>query len=267
MVNLLAKSKLHQSFRQAKKIRRHRRRLRREGIEQCLVVSAYPKSGQTWVSRMVADAVGCEMVAYLSDANERQPRESGLDLSELLDDVVVARSHHTVDLLTLGGVKPDNIVSVVRDPRDISVSGSGFLFAADNVPSEERIDQMIDQMVERQRPDVRWQDMRWDDFVQSAIRRNVLMVRYTDLVRDTAGSLKKILTRLGYERSDEVIGRVVRFHNFDVSKARAAANGRPDVHQYLRRGEPGAYRDFLTVRQQARIEGEFRQTMEYFGYL
>tara|TARA_R110000868_G_scaffold83754_4_gene236557 strand:+ start:9122 stop:9925 length:804 start_codon:yes stop_codon:yes gene_type:complete len=267
MVNLLEKSKLHQTFRQARKIRRHRRKLIGEGVEQCVVVSAYPKSGNTWVARMVSDAIRCEMVAYLSDVQERLPRESGLDPAELRDDVVVARSHHTATLLTLGGVQPQDIAFVVRDPRDISVSGSGFLFASDNVPNEERIDQMIDQMVETQKPNVRWQDVRWDSFVQSAIRKNVLTIRYVDLVNDTAGVLKQILARLGHERSDELIDEVVRFHSFNTSKERAAASGRDDVHQYLRRGEPGAYRNYLNARQRERIESEFRQTMEYFDFL
>lgn len=267
MVNLLEDSKLHQTFRQVKKIRRHKRKLRREGVEQCVVVSAYPKSGNTWVARMVSDAIRCEMVAYLTDVNERLPRESGLEGTELRDDVVVARSHHTATLLTLGGVRTDDIAFVVRDPRDISVSGSGFLFSLDNVPNEELIDRMINQMVQTQKPDVRWQDVRWDHFVQSAIKKDVLIIRYVDLVNDTAGALKKILTRLGHERSDDVIDQVVRFHNFKTSKDRAAASGRHDVQRYLRRGEPGAYRNFLNARQQERIESEFRRTMQHFGYL
>ncbi len=267
MVNLLAKSKIHQTYRQVKKIHRHRRKLKNKGIECCHVVSGYPKSGNTWVARMLSDAIRCKMIGYLSDVDERVPHETSLETDELLDDVVVVKSHHTVSLLTLGGVNPNDIVFVVRDPRDISVSGSGFLFASDNVPSEKRIDQMIDLMVETQKPKVRWQDLCWREFVQGAIDKDVLMVRYEDLLQDTAGSLRRILTRLGYARSDDQIEHVVRLHSFDASRVRAQASGRDDVLRYLRQGQSGVFQTYLTPRQRQRIESEFRYTMKYLNYL
>lgn len=103
--------------------------------------------------------------------------------------------------------------------------------------------------------------------MQSAIDKNVLIIRYVDLINDTAGSLKKILRRLGHECSDEVIAQVVQYHSFKQSKERAAANGRLDVHKYLRSGEPGTYRRHLNKRQRERVESEFHDTMKYFGFL
>ena len=267
MVNFLERSKIHQTFRQAKKIRQHRRQLMGQGVERCHVVSAYPKSGNTWLARMLAHAICCEVVAYISDAKERVPRESSLHAEELRHDVVIARSHHMASLLMLGGFASNDIVSVVRDPRDIAVSGSGFFFSANNVPNENLIDQMIDQMVRTEKPCVRWQDVRWDTFVRSSIEKNVILVRYVDLLQDTKGVLKRILTRLGYDRSDEQIDEVVSYHSFASSKSRAAASGQNDVFQYLRSGEAGAYRTHLLPRQQQRIESEFGQTMRELGYL
>ena len=219
MANFLERSKIHVTFHQAKKIRRHNRKLKMEGVERCHVVSGYPKSGNTWLARMVSDLIGCELVAYLTDIREQLPRESHLAPDKLLRDVVVVKSHHTASLLKLGGVDLSDSVFVVRDPRDIAVSGSGFIFSSDNVPSEENIDRMIDLMVEAKKPGVRWQDLRWDCFLQSAIEKKVLMVRYEDLVTDPVGSLRRILTHLRYERSDDQIERVVSFHNFATAKA------------------------------------------------
>ncbi len=267
MTNIFAHSKIHTTYHQAKKIRRHLRRLDEDGFAHCHVVSGYPKSGNTWVARMVADAIGCEMEAYLTDVHKRLPRDSHVTPVERLKDVIVVKSHHTASLLSLGGVNSGNIVSIVRDPRDVAVSGSGFLFGSENIPNEERINQMIDLMVETQKPSVRWQDLRWDEFIQSAIDKNTLIVRYCDVQEDTVGSLHKILARLGYERSDDQIARVVKFHDFKASKLRSATDKTSETRQYFRQGKVGAYRDHLTQNQQLRIELKFKDMMKIFGYL
>ena len=267
MANFLKHSKIHVTFHQAKKIHRHKSKLKQRGVEKCHVVSGYPKSGNTWLARMLSDAIGCELVSYLTDFRERLLRESNNIPDEILRNVVVTKSHHTASLLKLGGINLRDTVFVVRDPRDIAVSGSGFLFASDNVPSEERIDKMIDQMVETQKPGVRWEDLRWDCFQQSAIEKKVLMVRYVDLLNDPVGSLGRILTHLRCERSNDRIEHVVSFHNFATSKTRAEASGRKDIHQFFRQGEAGAFQSYLTPRQRQRIESEFGYMMKHLGYL
>lgn len=267
MTNIFAFSKIHTTYHQVKNIRRHLSRLAKDGYARSHIVSGYPKSGNTWLARMIADAIGCDLEAYLTDVHRRLPVESNVILNERVRDTIVVKSHHTASLLKFGGVNLGDTISIVRDPRDVAVSGSGFLFGSENVPDEERVNQMIDQMTETTRPGVRWQDLRWDEFIKRAIDRNILIVRYEDLLADPLASVREILTKFGYERTEDQIERVATFHSFKASKARYEGNATSEQRQYFRQGKAGAFGEHLTQSQQLRIETEFQDMMKYFGYL
>lgn len=267
MTSPFAQTKWHQKFGQIKKIRRHVRKLRRQGVKRNIVVSGYPKSGNTWLTRMLADAAGSEMVAYLSDHRETLPRERGMVDSEIRKDIVTIKSHHTLPLLSLGGISLNDIVLVVRDPRDVAVSGSGFFFGTDNVPTPEAIDAMIDMMVTKKKPYVRWEDQRWDDFVKRSLNRGVPFVRYVDLVHNTKETLTPILNHLDLNLADETVDKIIAYHCFNRTNKRYAHTGQNEITRHLRSGKPGDYKKYLSARQKDRIENEFGPLMKTLGYL
>ncbi|MDO8288920.1 MAG: sulfotransferase domain-containing protein [Parvibaculum sp.] len=267
MASPFAQTKWHQNFGQIKKIRRHVRNLRREGVKRNIVVSGYPKSGNTWLTRMLADAAESEMVAYLSDHRKTLPRERGMVGHEMRRDLVTVKSHHTVSLLRMGGIPLTDIVLVVRDPRDVAVSGSGFFFGADNVPTPDSIDRMIDMMVTKNKPYVRWEDQRWDQFVEHSLNRGVPFVRYVDLVHNTKNTLTPILNHLDLNLTDEAVDRVIAYHCFDRANKRYTQTGQTEISRHLRSGKPGDYKKYLSIRQKDRIESEFGPLMKTLGYL
>ncbi|MGV8996764.1 MAG: sulfotransferase domain-containing protein [Parvibaculaceae bacterium] len=267
MASLFSDHAWHQTYHQAKKIRRHIRSLRREGINRNIVVSGYPKSGNTWLARMLADAASSELVAYLSDHHENLPRERGMVGSEVRQDISTIKSHHSLPLLRLGGVPKTDIAIIVRDPRDVAVSGAGFFFGTENLPTSESIDQMIDMMLAETKPSVRWNDQRWDRFVERSFSSNVPVIRYVDLVEHTATTLKPILDHLSLELQDEAIEQLVNYHSFDRAKKRSTRAGQSDISHHLRTGKSGEYKIYLSARQRDRIESEFRPVMQRLGFL
>lgn len=267
MASLLAHSRWHQTYHQAKKIRRHIRNLRREGITRNIIVSGYPKSGNTWLARMVADAASSELIAYLSDHRGNLPRERGMVGREARRDISTIKSHHSLPLLRLGGVPLSDIAVIVRDPRDVAVSGAGFFFNSENIPTPDSIDSMIDMMLAQTKPRIRWNDQRWDQFVERSLNRKVPVVRYVDLVERPAETLKPILSHLSLNLDDEAMNRLVTYHSFEHAKQRFQQSGQTDISRHLRKGKPGEYKTYLSISQRERIESEFRPLMQKLGYL
>ena len=267
MTTIPGLSKVYETYHQAKKIRRHVRKLRDEGTRRSIIVSGYPKSDNTWLTRMLADLAECEVVAYLSDYQDRLPRERGIVGREARRDIKTLKSHHSLPLLRLGGIPRSDVAIIVRDPRDVAVSGSGYFFGKENAPSPETIDQMIDMMLTTKNPSVRWIDQRWDQFVERSLDRGVPFVRYGDLVHKPRETLSPLLSHLDLDLSDEAIDRVVDYHAFDRAKQRYAQSGQSEITRHLRSGKPGDYRKYLSPRQKDRIESEFRPLMQKLGYL
>lgn len=271
MTSLLSRTWLHQTYHQSKKIRRHVRSLKRRGVDRCIVVSGYPKSGNTWLARMLADIAECEMAAYLTDKDDKLPREVGMVGREARRDTIVIKSHHTLPLLRWGGVAPSDLAIIVRDPRDVAVSGAGFFFAETfgktNEPTPDSIDRMIDMMIGSERPEVRWPDQRWDSFVEKSLTSNLPIIRYVDLVKAPRETLEPVLSHLGLDQHNFDLDRIIDFHTFDQAKQRSERKGETAISHHLRSGRTGEYRKYLSRRQRERIENEFRPTMERLGYL
>ena len=178
----------------------------------------------------------------------------------------------------LGGAQgADGAVVIVRDPRDVAPS-----LANHNGSTIDRaVAFMADAQacfsgkIDRQSNQLRQKLPGWSGHVGSWLDQSdipVHLVRYEDMIADTAGALRGALKFSGRPASHEQISRAVRLADFAKLRQQELEKGfregpRPWRRgNFFRRGEAGAWRDELTVEQVARIEAAHAPMMQRLGY-
>ena len=87
-----------------------------------IIVIGYPKSGNTWITRLTAELVGCPVEGYLYSDHHEMAAEG----SNRASNFKVFKSHHQFQELNLDDQQSSYLIYVIRDPRDISISGRNY---------------------------------------------------------------------------------------------------------------------------------------------
>src|SRR5262245_50755233 len=87
-----------------------------------VLVAGYPKSGNTWLTRLVAELLGAPVQGFWSEPSSREMAVEG---TERVSDFEVYKGHHSY-----GAMRRDfnlaDVVYIVRDVRDIAISGAHY---------------------------------------------------------------------------------------------------------------------------------------------
>lgn len=177
----------------------------------------------------------------------------------------------------LGGVRGANgAIIILRDPRDVAPSLAHHL----NCSIDEAIafmnddDAAFQKKTDRQSIQLRQKVHSWSEHAASWLDQTDIpahLIRYEDLLRDTAGILRHALEFAGLPVTKEDVQRAVAFSDFKQLRQQEQKNGfaeapRRDGANFFRRGEAGSWREELTPEQAARIESRHGRMMRHLGY-
>ena len=87
-----------------------------------IIVTGYPKSGNTWVCRLTAELVGCPVKGFWNSRH----REAAVEGKNRKSEYGAYKSHHQLEELMKKGASDHKIIYVIRDPRDIILSGVNY---------------------------------------------------------------------------------------------------------------------------------------------
>jgi hypothetical protein len=235
-----------------------------------IVVVGYPKSGCTWITRLVAELVGCPVAGFWK-SNKREIAVEGEHRSS---DVRVFKSHHTFDELGVAVHDPETrIIYVVRDPRDVAVSGANYfhfhrypalerffhlLPSGDKlykhtlyhlvVPENYRIERMTEAVLHGSASVHQTVGISWKVHRDGYERRGVFMISYEAMLAEPEEQSCGILQYLGVQRSAAEIATAVRNQSFDVKKSEFLQKGERGRAKFMRIGKSGQWRDKLPER-------------------
>ena len=100
-----------------------------------IYVAGYPKSGNTWLTRLLADVLNCPAGGCRPEDDHHEPATEGLDR---LSDYVVRKGHFrlvgsdggkvvpTEHRLAWRNITDEKVVLIYRDPRDVILSGADY---------------------------------------------------------------------------------------------------------------------------------------------
>ena len=275
------------------------------GLPDGLVwLASFPKSGNTWLRVLLANL----SAAHDGPADINAPRTRGggiasgrppfeedtlVDPSLLTDDEAerlrpafhdfrasqkdpqFVKTHDAFTRLTDGtpllGSGARAALYVVRDPRDVAVSYSFFF----DVDLEEAADELsdVDLVLPASRFQFRQKLLGWSGHVRSWLDQRsvpVHVVRYEDLLTDTAGELRRALEFVGVHASSEEIAASVRHSAFAELRRQEAERGFRErgarAQMFFREGRAGAWRERLPAALARKIERDHGEVMARLGY-
>ncbi|PIE34919.1 hypothetical protein CSA56_06270 [candidate division KSB3 bacterium] len=253
--------------------------------KEALLVVGYPKSGNTWLTRLVAELIECPVQGFF---DEPENPEMAIEGQERISDYVVFKGHQPFHFIQ-GRIKHRNIIYVVRDVRDVAVSGAYYF----NFPSTSEktrdffhfslIKRFVDKrkkMLEKQakiwgmiqvldkgsNTMTRWCRVPWDIHVNEYVDQNILIVRYEDLLANPVIQCKRILAHLNLERTDKKINEAIHMQSFTIAKNRFLAQGDHKRAYFLRQGKSGGWEKHLTRKQKNFLKKRFYNMLKFLKY-
>jgi hypothetical protein len=224
-----------------------------------LHVNEFPKSGGTWVCRMLRDVTG-----WRFDDNA----------IPLPGKAIVKYHRLPLDVAPLA--------VIVRDPRDVFVSlfhharavfrddpfNATLVGAArDVIEGHETEEAQLAAFVDRMLDDPIYPRFAWHEFYEHFLAEGVPIFRYEDFRADAAAALGALLEAVGVKSERACRESVAAAHSIDRVIARRAQLGESSGNTFVRRGKVGGYADTLAPQSIARIVAAEGATMRKFGYL
>ncbi|XP_013381176.1 sulfotransferase 1C2 [Lingula anatina] len=252
-------------------------------FEDDCIVAAYPKSGQTWTLELVY-LVLHHGTAYERENTARDMRTPWIEWGPVDEERLrnisniprprVFKTHAIAKHLPVQ-LREKNVkmVFVFRNPKDVAVSYYHFyrmnavlsrfpgtwsqfyeMFMAGNVAHGS-----------------------WFDYVQEYWRefkddKNVLFLYYEDMVKDHAGSVRKIANFLGRNLRDDVVEDIVKRTSFKTMKDNFATRAHKipffdeNISPFFRKGNVGDWKNHFTVRQNEDFDRVYAEKVAESGF-
>src|SRR5262245_34439479 len=247
-----------------------------------VLVVGYPKSGNTWLTRLVAELLSAPVRGFWSEPSSTEMAVEG---TERVSDFEVYKGHHSY-----GAMRRDfnlaDVVYIVRDVRDIAISGAHYfefatpswfgkvtlgarrLTSAARQESLEAIRTcgMILTLADGNREINPWCAHPWDEHIYAYLDAGACIIRYEDLLAAPERECRRILAHFGVERSAVQIGHAIATQSFDAAKKRFLAQGDDTRAAFLREGRAGAWSTRLSSAQRQFCRERFGTMLTHLGY-
>lgn len=259
-----------------------------------IIVVGYPKSGNTWVTRLTASLLDCPVKGYLySDHNE-----IAIEGEDRKSQFGVFKSHHHFSELSQEDQSHAKIIYVIRDPRDVSISGRHyFIFGKVKgfkswVKNEESIFRFIDEYKKKivsvyqkvmkkllSRSEMnkavlygnsnvhRTCSISWKAHLsQYRNKANVFKVQYESLLNDSFNESKRILDFIGIEKSEKEIIRCINEQSFDKRKTQFFNENQIEKANFLRSGKKEQWKTVFSKKENRLFVKHLKKELIELGY-
>ncbi|GEM_PF-861808 len=245
-----------------------------------IIISGFPKSGNTWAARLVAELVGCPVVGFWRSHHF----EIACEGSDRESEFRCFKSHASPEQLAKdASASRAKTIFVVRDPRDVAISGTGYflifrgkfmlrgkilkaflrLVGKRNLQALQhrkvieplltsdpyRLDQMIRAVLEGARHISGPLALPWAEHTRPLLANAHFFVRYEDLLSQPEVECQRILNHLGLQRSPEKIREAIRNQSFETKRKAFAENGDQAKAEFLRVGRSEQWTERLSSSQ------------------
>jgi Sulfotransferase domain len=235
-----------------------------------VLVNGSPKSGTTWMLKMITSLPGYEDVGnYYGDLQKYHTAQFG--------DVIHGHDAYTPELKNILLEEGIKVVLMVRDPRDQLVSRMFHVKRSTNHVWNERMkgmdnDEALMLCIEGREKLPGMNDM--ISLAQSWINGNAeaLCMRYEELLADPVPHFSKVLDYLGILNNRSLAKVIVernRFARLSIGKRIWQTQRKPgqeDTKSHFRKGIVGDWRNYLTPTHVERFKDICGQQLIDLGY-
>lgn len=268
--------------------------------QKTVVIAGYPKSGNTWITRLVAELIQCPVVGFWKAPNSYP--EIACEGEDRISDFQCYKSHHPFK--SFRNERSDDefyLIHVVRDPRDIAISGANFfrlekdllllikallhpvspggkayrtlMVGIEALPvdpsvylhkGEARINKMIEILLQGDTTVNPWL-VPWKRYVKPYLTNNVFSVRYEDVLINPDQACSRILDYLQIKRTDHEVKLAIKAQSFKTTKQRFIHANDIQRSDFLKTGRAEQWRTAMNPKQIAQF-AEIQEILTQLRY-
>lgn len=257
-----------------------------------IIITGYPKSGNTWLSRLTANLVDCPVEGFLYNPNNV---EIAIEGTERVSDYRVYKSHHQLSELTKEDIQNAKIIYVVRDPRDVSISGRNYfdfgkpLFGnvkwydwslknffpkllsiiktKINIIYLRKRERMNNAVLYGDNNVQHWCRISWKTHLKPYFDdENVLKVKYESLLSDPLTESKRILNFIGIEKDEAKINEDIYNQSFEKKKNKFKEEKQLGKANFMRKGENEQWKTLFSRKENFSFVKELKKELIDLGY-
>lgn len=253
-----------------------------------VIICGYPKSGNTWLTRLTAEILRCPVVGFWCEPLNNEIAIEGLDRESKFQCFKAHQSFdqmaHTLDIYGNGTEK---IIYIYRDPRSVIVSAFHYFDLDPKYPQLHKflscvpkglwmyqrylhsplhkMDTMTRILIEGGK--FVWFREPWKIHIGGYQNKdNVLMLSYEELKSATLSVAHKISQFLSISRTDKELEAAIDVQSFSKKKESFKAHGNKKQEKMLRTGETSAWKEELSINNLEYIEKQIGDFMLVLGY-
>jgi len=252
-----------------------------------IIIVGYPKSGCTWIARLTAELVNCPVAGFWPSC----VNEIGCEGSRRDSEYRCFKAHHQFQNLDLQRRKGKCfIIYVMRDPRDIAVSGSRYFDFVNKkyrkillkipyglgiyrrtigklIPSQkEKLDRVIQDLLYGKGTVGYWTNVSWKGHYKPYFDAGVLVVKYEDMLEFPERECKRILEYLNINRDEKYIKKAIYKQSFGKKKRDLLKKFKFRKAMFLKSGKKGQWKIKLAAEHKQKINEVLKEDLELFLY-
>lgn len=257
-----------------------------------IIIVGYPKSGNTWLTRLTADLVECPVEGFLYNPNNI---EIAIEGKERVSDYKVYKSHHQFSELTEEDIQNAKIIYVVRDPRDVSISGRSYfdfgkpLFenvkwydwsfnnffpklisiikAKINIVYLNRNRKMNNAVLYGDNDVQYWCRISWKTHLKPYFEdENILKIKYESLLLDPLTESKRILNFIGIEKEEADVKHCIQNQSFEKKKNQFKEEKQLGKANFMRKGEKEQWKTLFSRKENLLFVNNLKKELIDLGY-
>jgi len=234
-------------------------------------VVSYPRSGSTWTRFLVANLVWPDQTVTFANLDRLVPATAAVS-SRVLKRVRrprIIKCHNYFDH------RYQNIIYIVRDPRDVVLSEYRFCLKSRSIPDGYPMERFVAQFI---RGEVN-QYSSWKESVGTWLAARgdsdrFLLLRYEDMVEHTTRELEKMATFLHIDATAQRISQAAERSSADHMRALErtqsdiwiVTKGKRNDIPFVGKAKAGVWRSSLPETCVAQIENAWGPLMVTLGY-
>jgi len=253
-----------------------------------IVLSGYPKSGTTWATRVIGHLVDCPIKGYWGFNADTFVTE-GKDRNS---SFICYKSHMTyTELKNSDWGEIDKIIYIIRDPRDVIVSGAYhynllpnnfhflkrfllripfigkfiFNFLTKIITHETKLELMANCVLNGDKRYIGCKSS-WKNHVNSFLPKNAHIIKYEDLLQDGFNTSVGILNYLNIPVNSNHINEVIEAQKFENKKKEFKKSKELIKYTHLRKGVTEEWKKELTDEFIVKIESKLKNLLAHFKY-